>query len=156
MIGLHIADIKDFTAKLFLKETFDSFELTEAEFVTRFTVTLDGRLTEPADGHEHATWGQVRPLAFQIIKGKELPHSFRLVLRLSDENVAKTVASLGLAVSPEEVGALFFNIHYTHQQITVVTGCSMRTFTLDKTLEKEWDRLARRFFAKQQIPVEDV
>ncbi|MBO6164180.1 MAG: hypothetical protein J6N77_03930 [Lachnospiraceae bacterium] len=156
MIGLRIADIRDFTSRLFVKDTFDSFELAEAEFVTRYTTTLDGTLTEPQEDHLHATWGQVRPVAYAVIRGKELPHSFRLVLRLSDENVKKTLASLGLSISPEEVGALFLNILYNHEQLTVVTGCSLKTFSLDKTLEKEWDRLARRFFAKNQIPVEEV
>lgn len=156
MIGLKIADLKDFTAKLFIRDTFDSFELTDGEFITRFTVTLDGTLIEPEDGYAHITWGQVRPLAYQIIRGKELPHSFRLVLRLSDENVKKTLDSRGLPIQSEEVGALFLNINYTHGQIYVITGCSMKTFTMDKTLENEWDKLALLFFRKNQIPVETV
>ena len=44
MTSLTIADIKDFTGKLFLAEVFDNFLTTEAEFSTTFQVTLDGHL----------------------------------------------------------------------------------------------------------------
>lgn len=157
MIGLKIADIKDFTAKLFVAETFDNFLVTEAEFVTAFRTSLDGHLTEKTeDGREYVRWQQLRPLAFQIIKGKQLPHSFKIVLKLSEENTANTLASLGIPLSAEEVGGLFLNIRYENQQITCITGCSLRTFSLDRTLEKEWDKVLCRFLRHHQIPYEET
>lgn len=156
MIGLQIADIKDFTTKLFLRETFDSFEVTEAEFVTNFRVAIDGHRTEPEKGQRFAGWSAVRPLAFQIIRGRELPHSFRIVLRLSDANTANTLTSVGLPYTVEDIGGLFLNLRYEHKQITAVTGCSFQTFTLDKTLEQEWDQVIRRFFRHHKIPFEEV
>ncbi|MDY3729762.1 MAG: DUF5721 family protein [Candidatus Choladocola sp.] len=157
MIGLKIADQKDFTSKLFVAETFDNFLLIEAEFVTTFRTSLDGQLSEKAeDGRSYALWQQVRPLAFQIIKGKQLPHSFKIVLKLSESNTAKTLSSLGVPLLPEDVGGLFLNIRYENQQIHCITGCSLRTFSLDKTLEKEWDGVICRFLRHHQIPFEEV
>lgn len=78
MIALHIADIKEFTSKLFLHEDFDSFLVSQASFTTGFSVTLDGSLHkdyftdeqwEAMEQHDLARWSLMRPLCFQIIKG---------------------------------------------------------------------------------------
>ena len=158
MIGLEIADLRDFTSKLFLQETFDSFELVEAEFTTDFRTSLDGHLTEPQDKiRVFAPWAVCRPLAFQIIKGRKLPHAFHIVLRLSDENTANTIRSAGISsVTSAEVAGLYLNIHYERKKLQVVTGCSFRTFVMDKTLEREWDRVIRRFLKHHQIPFQDL
>ena len=106
MIALQILDLKDFTSRLFLQETFDGFCLEEAEFQTRYTVSLDGYLTIQEKEQQYIGWDAVRPLAFQILKGREMPHSFRITLRLSEENTKKTLAASGLSVAPEDVGGL--------------------------------------------------
>ncbi|MDD6212028.1 MAG: DUF5721 family protein [Clostridiales bacterium] len=152
MIALSIEDIRDFTSKLFLKETFDSFELVEADFNTDFSVSLDGHLTEPEKGQCYAGWSRVKPLAFQVIKGNRLPHRFHIVLRLSDSNMANTIKSTGFSYSVEEVGGLYINIQYQSRKLTVITGCSFQTFTLDRSLEKEWDRIMQRFLRHHKIP----
>ena len=156
MIGLQIEELKDFTAKLFLKDTFDSFEVSEAEFITKYTVSIDGMLSEPEGGRKLAPWSAVRPLAFQIIKGKELPHSFRIVFRLSRENTEKTLASLSLPYDPDTVAGLFLNLRYDNGKITAVTGSSFTTFSMDRTLDREWDGVVRRFFRHHGIAVSDL
>ena len=167
MIGLNILDIKEFTEKLFRDETFDNFLVTEADFVTSFRVTLNGRKTDFAVGattgdslstkdvDDFVTWSTIRPLAFQIIKGKQLPKGFQIVLKLSKENTAKTVASMGLPFTANDVSGLFLNIRYEDKKIMCITGCSMNTFTMDKSVEKEWDGFIRRFFRHHQISVEE-
>lgn len=156
MIALEIADIRDFTAKLFLKETFDSFELVEAEFYTDYKVIMDGHLTEPEKGAVYTRWNLVQPLAFAVIKGKKLPHSFHIVLRLTDENTANTLKSMGSTYTVEQIGGLFINLRYDNQKLTVVTGCSFQTFLLDKTLEKDWDQMVMRFLRHHQIPFQNM
>ena len=44
MIACNICDIKLFTKKLFIGETFDRFLLKEAEIVTFNTFSIDGRV----------------------------------------------------------------------------------------------------------------
>lgn len=95
MIALHIADIKEFTSKLFLHEDFDSFLVSQASFTTGFSVTLDGSLHkdyftdeqwEAMEQHDLARWSLMRPLCFQIIKGSRLPEQFKIILALSRAN----------------------------------------------------------------------
>ena len=82
MIACNICDIKLFTKKLFIGETFDRFLLKEAEIVTFNTFSIDGRVhksfyseEERAEGQieEYSTWKTLRPFCFSLIKGKKLP-----------------------------------------------------------------------------------
>ena len=95
MIALSIEDQKLFTKLLFLSDTFDNFELAEGEFVTRFSVNIDGLLTEEESAGRYIKWEEARGIAFQIIKGKQLPRAFRLTFRLTDGNMEKTLSSIG-------------------------------------------------------------
>ena len=145
MIACNICDIKLFTKKLFIGETFDRFLLKEAEIVTFNTFSIDGRVhksfyseEERAEGQieEYSTWKTLRPFCFSLIKGKKLPERFSIIF-------------------PEQVGGLFLNIHYENQHLSCVTGLSLNQFTLDKTLEREWDESIRTFLRKEELPFEE-
>ena len=151
MLGLQIDDQKDFTQKLFRQDVFDNFLVPEAVFATAFSIAIDGGSLSEEGKPVCASWGQLRPLAFQIIKGQTLPRGFKIVLRLSPENAEKTLQPLGLSIAPEEVAGLFFNILYEEGQIRCTTGVSLTAFSLDRTLEQEWDRMMRRFLRRHQI-----
>jgi len=156
MIGLSIPDLKDFTNKLFREDTFDSFQVMEAAFVTAISVTMQGRLTQPETDREFAAWKDIRPLAFQVIKGNKLPRSFKIILRLSNENAEKTITRLGLPYTLQDVAGFYLNVRYEAGKITCITGCSMNTFTMDKSLEKEWDGVIRKFLRHHQIAFEEI
>ena len=91
MIACNICDIKLFTKKLFIGETFDRLLLKEAEIVTFNTFSIDGRVhksfyseEERAEGQieEYSTWKTLRPFCFSLIKGKKLPERFSIILKL--------------------------------------------------------------------------
>ena len=71
---------------------------------------------------------------------------------LSDEQFLAARKSQWL---PEQVGGLFLNIHYENQHLSCVTGLSLNQFTLDKTLEREWDESIRTFLRKEELPFEE-
>ena len=148
MIACNICDIKLFTKKLFIGETFDRFLLKEAEIVTFNTFSIDGRVhksfyseEERAEGQieEYSTWKTLRPFCFSLIKA-------------ATEQFLTARKSQWL---PEQVGGLFLNIHYENQHLSCVTGLSLNQFTLDKTLEREWDESIRTFLRKEELPFEE-
>ena len=55
---------------------------------------------------------------------------------------------------PEEISGLYLNFHYDGSVLQCITGISMKTFYMDKTLEKEWDSYAEEFFKKSGIEQE--
>lgn len=157
MIAVRITDTRDFTRKLLAQDLFDTFLFSEGSVTTFTTFSIDGTWHPDyfeQQGADALTWGLIRPVFFDIIKGKHTPISFRIVLRLSEENVKSLIASSGISMDPAQIAGLFLNINYQNQTVTCTTGTSLRIFTLDKTLDNVWDDMVLRFLRSRQIQAE--
>lgn len=165
MIALQVADVKDFMNKLFLGEVFDNFLLSELEVVHAATVQITGKRNKDWYGTEeweslrersYVTWREMRPLAFQIIKGNRTPLSMKGVFLLSEENTARVLERDRLPFKPEEVGGLFLNLRYDGKELKLVTGISLKSFSMDKSLEQQWDKDMRVFLKHHEVAVEEM
>lgn len=165
MISLKIPDQKDFTQKLFIAEVFDAFHVSQASFTTNISIQLDGTLHkdyysdaewEELKQKDLIRWSALKPTCFQLIKGTHLPEQFKLVFVLSRSNTEKLVRQSGLTVSPELIGGLFLNIRYEQGIMYCVTGVSFTTFVMDKTVERAWDEMVKKFFVSCKIPFEEA
>lgn len=165
MIVLNISERKDFTSKLFLQNTFDSFLVSQASFVTGTSIVIDGSLHkdyftdaewESMEQHDLARWSYLKPLCFQIIKGNRLPEQFKIVFVLSRSNTEKLLLNNRCSFSAEQVGGLFFNIRYGQGTLTCTTGVSFTSFIMDKTLEYIWDDMVKRFLKTREIAFEEL
>lgn len=160
MVSLKIEEQKPFTAGLFLGELFDAFLVREVQIVTFNTFSIDGRIrrgyysAEEAEERrleEYSYWKTLKPYCYSLIKGKHLPESFRVVLMLSEDAKEKMLKKHLPQTPPETVGGLYLNIQYENNELRVVTGTSMKTFTMDKSVEWEWDACVKEFLKKQGI-----
>ena len=161
MRSFTIKDQKTFTTLLFTGTIFDSFLLCEADFKTSQTLHIDGHICReyyddineiPED--EFCTWGHVKPICFQVIKGRRLPVYFKLVLSLSAENQKNTVAASGLSINAEDVEGMYLNIHYKDGTLFCTSGISLTTFSMDRELPGYWDKLVAKFFDQNGISYE--
>lgn len=164
MIALHIADIKGFMDKLLLKNVFDNFFLTELEINTFVKFKIKGHLNhnffssdeiEQLNSRGFAKWSEIRPYALQIVKGNKAPVSFQIVLQLSHENVEKMIKSTGVPINQEDVTGLYMHFKFEEGQLHIITGTGVKTFTLDKTLDKEWDDMTKKFLKHHEIVYEE-
>lgn len=144
---------------LLLKNTFDRFSFLEGEITTFNKFTIDGFLhkgffdEEPE--HAYSYWKQVREYCFNIIKGKRTPLHFKIILSLAPENFGDFLNEHQISVfRPEEISGLYLNFHYDGAVLQCITGISMKTFHMDKTLEREWDVYVEEFFRKSGIEQE--
>lgn len=160
MIALRIEDIKQFTTRLFVGETFDHFLVKEASVVTFNTFTIDGSIRPGYYSEEemeeggigrYSSWGLIKPFCFSLIRGKKLPESFKIVLLLPPEGTKQFLSSRPIAFLPEQVRGLYLNIRYEEKRLTCVSGTSLSFFTLDKTLEEEWDQALKGFLKENQL-----
>lgn len=158
-----VSDVRDFMEKLFLKDTFDGFQLMEAVIVTANTFVVDGHIRkeyytrEEWDELEEKTisrWRELRPLCFQMIKGKKTPESMKLVFRMSDSGVEKMLGQSGLTYSSSEIEGLFLNVRYENQNLQLTSGVSMKVFTMDKSLERFWEQRLQGFLKQAEIVCE--
>ncbi len=160
MIAIRIEDIREFTRQLFTGETFCRFLVQEARFVTFSAFSVDGRLRqeyyteeelEEAQMEEYASWAMLRPFALQLVRGKKLPQSFFIVLRLPPAGVRRFLAEKIPSARDGLVSGLFLNIRYENRRLLCVAGASLTQFTPDKAIEHAWDDAVRAFFKKTGI-----
>ncbi|MCD8073640.1 MAG: DUF5721 family protein [Lachnospiraceae bacterium] len=163
MRSYQIQDNLGFVKKLLTDDTFDTFLLSEASITTFATFQVDGTFhpdyldTSEADQliaekSGYTLWKRVRPFFFDLTKGRHTPLRFSIVFRLAPHNVKKLITQGGLPISPEQVDGLFLNIRFDGKTISCVSGVSMKSFTLDRSLEHAWDDMLEKFFRQKQIP----
>lgn len=143
---------------LLLSDTFDNFLFIEGEIVTFNTFTIDGFIqksfyeSEEEAVNDYALWKQLRELCFSMIRGKRTPLSFKFIFSLSPGNIAKLLQQKNLDYQPGDVQGLYLNIRFDGSVLQCITGTSLKTFSMDKSLEREWDAMVPRFFDQKGIP----
>lgn len=158
MLAVQISNLKDFMNKLFLKETFDRFLLSEGTLTTFASYHVDGTYHPEFFGEDQESsasrlcpWSRMRPVFFSLIRGKHTPLNFKIIFQLSAEDTERLLITDDLPFQPEDVFGLYMNIQYDGEKVTVTTGSSLKVFTLDKSLDASWDALTKRFFLRQGI-----
>lgn len=160
MIALELTKVKESMAKLLLSDTFDNFLLIQAEIVTFHTYTIDGYLKkefydeENRPTRDYSLWKEAREHCYSMIKGSRTPLRFSIVLGLSVENTENLLVQQGLPYKNTDVKGLYLNIRYDGEKLICTTGTSMNLFTMGKTLEQTWDKMAQKFLAQKGIEVE--
>lgn len=162
MIALKITNIKQFMNKFLAGEDFDSFLLEQASISTYNTFTIDGRENREfytseeweypeIRPYEFTAWKKIRPVCFDLIKGKRTPTAFHFVLHLIPEHMAAILQSEDTAVTTDQVKAFVLNIKYDGTGLTLVTGTAFHTFLMDKTPDGLWDKAIRQFLDQKEI-----
>lgn len=166
MIALKITNVKQFMSKFLAGEDFDSFLLESASISTYNTFTIDGRQNRAfytseewedpeIRPYEFTPWEKIRPVCFDLIKGKRTPAAFQFVLHLIPEHTAAILQKGDTAVTSAQVKAFVLNIKYDGTDLTLVTGTAFHTFLMDKTPDELWDKAVRRFLSEKEIAFEE-
>lgn len=161
MVALKMEDLKNFTAQLFLGDTFDIWLVREASIITFNSFTIDGHIRqgyyserelEENKIEDLSSWQVLRPICYALIKGKRLPESFHITLQLPPPEVEAFLTNAQLDFTVDQISGLYMNIRYESNEIWCITGTSLNVFTLDKQIEIEWDEAARLYFKDRKIP----
>lgn len=135
MNSIAIGDVKIFMSDLLVGNEFDDFLVTEVSITTYNTFNIDGHINKSFFTDEEysslmekelSTWKDLKSTCFELIKGKRTPVKFKMVF-------------MKRPVENESVDGLFLNIKYESGELTCITGTSIKTFSLDKTMENSWD-----------------
>lgn len=165
MILCKIKDKKDFMGKLLAGESFDSFLLKEASIHGFVPYRIDGHINkaffrvEDDDSasflaYEYAQWKDIRPVCFDLIKGKRTPTRFTFVLYLKPEAMNSMFEKAGITLENSLVQNLILNIRFEQGEMSITTGVDYSEFTLDKQAEQLWDTTTRKFLDKKEIAYE--
>lgn len=163
MRAFSIPDVRDFMTKLLSSDTFDTFLVTEAVLTTFTTFQVsgtyhpnyydtDGKQDHDASaGEQYISWRMLRPCFYDLIRGRQKPLGFKIVMRLADYNVEKLLRQSGLSFQVPDIAGLYLNINYDGKNITCVTGTALRLFTPDRSLEHTWDDMVGKLLHQKQI-----
>ncbi|TAH72920.1 MAG: hypothetical protein EWM47_02925 [Anaerolineaceae bacterium] len=164
MISLKIEEVKAFMAMLLTNTLFDELILREMDIQTFTNFNVSGQFHEnfftkeelEERGSEKAVlWGDIRGIAFSIIRGQKSPLMMKIVFQLPSNQTARLLEGLGGKLRAEDVGGLYMNIRFEKNELHIITGTAIKTFTLDKTLDIEWDGWVKKFLSKQGIIFEE-
>ena len=167
MIALELTDIKDFMNKLLRTEVFDHFLLQEAIITSSATYSINGQITKGfyseeeieelhLEGCRFLPFSMLKTNCFDLIKGKKTPSAFRFVFLLSPKNMEKTITAVGSSYTTSDVTGMYINIKYQNQLLSLTTGIAYNTFSTDKTLELEWDKMIMKFLKQHEISFEEI
>lgn len=169
MIALEIKGTKTIMNALLLTGQFDPFLVEEAVITTFNTFHIDGHLVadfysseelEELENNQKSTvfsyWSDIRPVCFQLIKGKKTPVSFKVVLHAAPQLMEKIAANPECGVAANLIRSLILNIRYDNGKVTCVTGSAFTTFIMDKSVEKLWDAYVRQLLSGFGLDFEEI
>jgi len=136
MTAFQILEMKHFMAKLLTEDCFDSFLLEKASVSCAVSYEIDGRVNPefyqddetPDAGYLFLPWKSIRPVLFQMIRGKHTPLSFKFVLHLMPQYVPGVMKGADPSLKPEQVQALVLTIKYDGSAIRLTTGTAFSSF----------------------------
>ena len=154
MNSVNISDIKTFMGKLLTYTTFDEYLVEEVSITTYNTFNINGHLYKPfftseeynlLEEKELSRWSSLKPICYQIIKGKKTPSKFLLVFKLPIKHVEQFLTQNGIDINNvDEITGLYMNIRFENGTLDCISATSLKSFTLDKTIEKAFDSYAER------------
>ncbi len=177
MIALKITNIGQMMHLMLDKNetAFDPFLLAMATFTTSAEMTIDGHFhpafysaEELSDLQREAEeagrvfsmkmirWSQVKSQCFDFIKGTRSPLSFLISLYLADENVEKFLKNVDTSLSIEQIAGLSLNLKYDGTNLQCTGATSLNTFTTDRSVDRAWDEMVKKFFDQLGITYEEL
>lgn len=165
MKSYQIKDIKKFMSQFLGGDAFKDFLLAEAVITTYNTFVIDGHMVKDfftgdisdegiLPPYEFSKWKDMRPLCFDLIKGKRTPVNFKFVLHFKPELIEKILSENDTRLSLHDIKSFVLNIKYDGSVLTCITATAFYTFLPDKTPDKLWDDYMTHFLDILEIPYE--
>lgn len=152
MISFVVHDTKEFMNLLLKQNRFDDFCIRNIDIVTFALFQMDGTknkeyysLAEQELIQEnYCYWKELKPYVFQIIKGQKLPKYIKIVFSVPAQKQKE------ICTVPANY---FLNVLFEKNTVICTTGCSLKTFTMDKSAEFVWDKWVETFFHQIHIAI---
>lgn len=139
MIVINLPEIKKFMSSLLKSDFFDSFEVRRVTIQTFSKVEIDGTLCKEFydedeqkdyEGLYFSSWGKIKPIVYELIKGKKMPKLLKIILSVPEKKLAEI---------HENASSLFININFEDNSLCLITGASQKNFSLDKSVDNSFD-----------------
>ncbi len=154
MIACRIVETVPFMKQLFYGSLLDNFFFVEGTVRTFVTFSVNGvreksyvDLDEEKATH-YVRWGEMKSYFRSFTLDEKMPLFFSITL--SPEFTAGRETG---HIHPDDI--CFLHLKYEKKQLYLITGYSEATFSMQKSGQREWDRLVKLFCRKHQILLEE-
>ena len=162
MISLQINNTKSFMNALLISDLFDTFLIEKATITTFNTFHIDGHtVKEFFDSDESnelppfSLWSDIKPICFQLIKGKKTPVAFNVVLHANQSLISELTKHEDCTIAENLISSLVLNIRYENGKVNCITASALTTFIPDKSIDRIWDSYVRQFFSTSELDYEE-
>ncbi len=155
-------DNKNVMAHVLTKETFDDFLLSEVKISGKAFLHLTGTPTpgffpeEDVDERGYVSYGLLRPICLEMIRGQNTPESFTFMFLLPTGKLEAFLDETDSTLQPFDVENLSFLIRFKDGELTLTTGSAFKIFTMDKTINTAWDRWVEQYLNSCGISFEEM
>ena len=158
MQAFSIPEIKSFMAELLRGRLFHGWELRVAELGLMSRIEIQGSLNGDYWSEEerrqrtspYLLWDEIQPKICVLIQGGQTPSYMNITLALPASRLPD--------VAGETIESFLVNIRYESHAaetskpvLTIITGLSVKSFSLDKTPERLCDEKVSAYFKSRQI-----
>lgn len=161
MLCLRVTDVKSFMSKLLIHNVFDNFLLAELDITSFYSFHMDGKTNrdwydtdQQEELGEYSKWVSLKPYVYELVKGKKVPTSMKIVFYLSPENREKIVSRVGNGTNGNDVSQFCLNMKFEAGEMLLTTGVAFSVFTMDRTMQEQWDHDLRKFLKYYEIEFE--
>ena len=148
-------------AHILTKDTFDSFLISEVKIFGKATLHLTGvssfsDSSKEEDERGYVTYGQVRPVCLEMIKGQQIPESFTFMFLLPTKELETFLDNTDSTLQSFDVENLSFLVRFKDNELTLTTGSAFKIFTMDKSINTAWDKWVEDFCTQSGISFEEI
>jgi hypothetical protein len=79
----------------------------------------------------------------------------KIIFAMPENKVSEILADSGTSLTSADVEGLFINIRYKDGAASIVTGTSLKTFSLEKNIDHTFDKYVRKFLGENGIGYEE-
>lgn len=145
MQSVNVSDIAAFMKSFLSSTSFDYLNVVEVNISTFNNFHIDGKLnkdffdSDNVPNESYSLWSSIRPVCYELIKGKTLPLKMQFVFKLPKEQTGKILEDNSISLSSDSVDFLI-NVRYENKEVTLISATCVNTFIMDKSYEEAWDR----------------
>ena len=152
-------------SRLFQKTDFDQFLVREAEVQAAGGYKVNGHRNqgfytkeelEELPDREYLRWEEIKPQAFQMIRGSKTPLLLTVTFLAREEELEELVAASGMGQIKEEIAGAYMNLKFQAGELVLATGVGFRTFVLGKEFERAWDLHVKEILKEKGIEFDEI
>ena len=134
-----LTKVPQFMTELFSGTFFDDYQVNTITIKNGPSTVIEGRISDEEGSIMYCTYSSVKRIAYECVKGKNLPDYMKFVL-----TAPKTFAQ---DYSLSEGESLSLTVSFRDNELNVMSGAFLKDPFSSRETEKAWDKAVEKMFS---------